>query len=67
MKQNFQLQAAAENCWMNLIVYNLHQEVRFDMVKVIKGSHLVKLKVAFLKSTKNAAGIGPFFYGAKVN
>ena len=45
------------------MVYNLRQ-VSFDMKKVIKGSHLVKSKVAFLKSTKNAAGIGPFFYVA---
>ena len=33
----------------------------FDMIKVIKGSHLVKSKVTFLRSTKNAAGIGRFF------
>ena len=33
----------------------------FDIIEVIKGSHLVKSKVAFLKSTKNAAGFRPFF------
>ena len=38
-------------------------EVCFDMIKVIKGSHLVKSKVSFLKSTQNATGISPFFYG----
>ena len=35
------------------------------MIEVIKVSHLVKSKVAFLKSTKNAAAaeIGPFICG----
>ena len=37
-------------------------KVCFDMTKVVKGSHLVKSKVAFLKNTKNAAGICPFFH-----
>ena len=36
------------------------------MIKAVKGSYLVKSKVAFLKSTKNAAGIGPFFYGGMI-
>ena len=39
-------------------------ELCFDMIKVTKGSHFVKSKVAFLKSTKTATGICPFFYGA---
>ena len=38
----------------------------FDMIKVIKDLHLLKSKVVFLKSTKNAAGIGSFFYGGIV-
>ena len=36
------------------------------MDKLITGSDLVKSKVAFLKSTENAAGIGPFFYSALI-
>ena len=47
---------------MNWMVYNLYcSEVCFDMIMVIKGPHQVKSKVAFFKSTKNAAEIGPFF------
>ena len=46
------------------MVHDLCQRyVCFDMIKAIKDSHLVNSKVAFLKSIKNAAGIGPFFYG----
>ena len=36
-------------------------KVCFEIIKVVKGSHLVWSKVAFLKNTKDAAGICPFF------
>ena len=48
---------------MNRMVYDLRQMCIFVMIKVIKGSHVVESKVAILKSTKDAAKIGPFFYG----
>ena len=65
MKQSFQISSdTKQNEWQNGVWYR--SEVCFDMVKVIKGSHLVESKVPFLKGTKNAAGISPFFYGGCV-
>ena len=45
-------------------IFNFKQ-LCFTLKKVLKSSHLVKSKkVASMKSTENAAVIGPFFYGA---